>query len=62
MDASNNLANQEVFKMVRAADPAGIRTVGVITKCDALQPGDEQNVSHYEPANRLLLISAGSQY
>lgn len=27
--------------MARAADPAGIRTVGIITKCDALQPGDE---------------------
>ncbi|KAL7808711.1 P-loop containing nucleoside triphosphate hydrolase protein [Trichoderma gracile] len=44
MDARNNLANQEVFKMARAADPAGIRTVGIITKCDALQPGDEQGV------------------
>ncbi|KFA81327.1 hypothetical protein S40288_08302 [Stachybotrys chartarum IBT 40288] len=44
MDARNNLANQEVFKMARAADPAGIRTVGIITKCDALQSGDEQNV------------------
>ncbi len=45
MDARNNLANQEVFKMARAADPAGTRTVGIITKCDALQAGDEQNVS-----------------
>ncbi|XWX00709.1 hypothetical protein V2A60_008730 [Cordyceps javanica] len=44
MDARNNLANQEVFKMARAADPAGIRTVGIITKCDALQPGDEHGV------------------
>ncbi|KAH0493470.1 hypothetical protein TgHK011_000138 [Trichoderma gracile] len=45
MDARNNLANQEVFKMARAADPAGIRTVGIITKCDALQDGDEQGNS-----------------
>ena len=30
--------------MARAADPAGKRTVGIITKCDALQPGDEQGV------------------
>lgn len=44
MDARNNLANQEVFKMARAADPAGIRTVGIITKCDALQSGDEDGV------------------
>lgn len=59
MDARNNLANQEVyvdlfglkqtlidysFSMARAADPAGKRTVGIITKCDALQPGDEDGV------------------
>ncbi|KAK8141153.1 hypothetical protein G3M48_000691 [Beauveria asiatica] len=44
MDARNNLANQEVFKMARAADPAGHRTVGIITKCDALQSGDELGV------------------
>ena len=31
--------------MARAADPAGKRTVGIITKCDALQPGDEEGVS-----------------
>jgi hypothetical protein len=30
--------------MARAADPAGKRKVGIITKCDALQPGDEQGV------------------
>ncbi|KAJ4361748.1 hypothetical protein N0V83_010688 [Neocucurbitaria cava] len=30
--------------MARAADPAGKRTVGIITKCDALQAGDEQGV------------------
>lgn len=31
--------------MARAADPAGVRTVGIITKCDALQDGDEEGVS-----------------
>lgn len=45
MDALNNLANQEVFHMDRAADSGGIRTVGIITKCDVLQAGDEQGVS-----------------
>ncbi|KAK9604807.1 hypothetical protein V6Z93_002758 [Aspergillus fumigatus] len=44
MDARNNLANQEVFSMARAADPQGSRTVGIITKCDALEPGDEDGV------------------
>ena len=44
MDARNNLANQEVFKMARAADPEGRRTVGIITKCDAVQKGDETGV------------------
>ncbi|KAI9801574.1 MAG: hypothetical protein M1825_003253 [Sarcosagium campestre] len=41
MDALSNLANQEVFRMARSADPQGARTVGIITKCDALQSGDE---------------------
>ncbi|RLM00109.1 hypothetical protein CFD26_107993 [Aspergillus turcosus] len=44
MDARNNFANQEVFSMAQAADPAGARTVGIITKCDALEPGDEGRV------------------
>ncbi|KAB8275847.1 P-loop containing nucleoside triphosphate hydrolase protein [Aspergillus minisclerotigenes] len=43
MDARNNLANQEVFNMARSADPQGSRTVGIITKCDAVQEGDEEN-------------------
>lgn len=30
--------------MARAADPQGARTVGIITKCDALEPGDEDGV------------------
>lgn len=44
MDALNNLANQEVFSMAKAADPEGKRTVGIITKCDAVSKGDEQPV------------------
>lgn len=53
MDARNNLANQEVFRMARAADPVGKRTVGIITKCDALQAGDEQMVGP-NPTNASL--------
>ena len=45
MDALNNLANQEVFSMAKAADPEGKRTVGIITKCDAVSKGDEGPVS-----------------
>ncbi|KAI9719100.1 MAG: hypothetical protein M1812_003730 [Candelaria pacifica] len=41
MDARNNLANQAVFRIARAADKEGLRTVGIMTKCDALQKGDE---------------------
>ncbi|KAI9045152.1 dynamin family protein [Aspergillus affinis] len=44
LDAKNNLANQEVFSMARAADPQGARTVGIITKCDTLEQGDEEGV------------------
>ena len=41
LDSRNNLANQEGFKIAKQADPAGDRTIGVMTKLDALQPGDE---------------------
>lgn len=49
MDGRNNLANQEVFRMAKSADPTGSRTVGVVTKCDALQPGEELGVSTRNP-------------
>lgn len=44
MDARVNISNQEVFRLAREADKDGSRTVGVITKCDALQRGDEKEV------------------
>ncbi|KAL4862812.1 hypothetical protein BDV12DRAFT_202676 [Aspergillus spectabilis] len=44
MDARNNLASQEVLSKTRAADLQSIRTVGIITKCDALEAGDEEGV------------------
>ena len=44
MDARNNLANQEVFRIARDIDPTGSRTVGVMTKCDAVREGDEPTV------------------
>ncbi|KAK6331211.1 hypothetical protein TWF696_003271 [Orbilia brochopaga] len=44
MDGKNNLANQEVFRMARNVDPEGKRTVGIITKCDQVQQGDERGV------------------
>ncbi|EXJ75418.1 uncharacterized protein A1O5_02114 [Cladophialophora psammophila CBS 110553] len=44
MDGSNNLAMQEVFERARGVDPRGYRTVGIITKCDLVQRGDEVGV------------------
>ncbi|MCJ1259264.1 hypothetical protein MMC24_007100 [Lignoscripta atroalba] len=41
LDSRNNLANQEVFRIAKAADYDGTRTIGIMTKLDALQPGDE---------------------
>ncbi|MCJ1250724.1 hypothetical protein MMC30_007952 [Trapelia coarctata] len=41
LDSRNNLANQEVFRLAKAADPDGSRTIGIMTKLDALQFGDE---------------------
>lgn len=42
--------------MARAADPAGQRTVGIITKCDALQVGEEQGVWFHSLNGMLYLI------
>lgn len=44
INARNNIANQEIFQRARSADLVGKRTVGIITKCDALQAGDESMV------------------
>lgn len=33
-----------VIKLAKEVDPYGLRTVGVLTKCDAVQPGDEKKV------------------
>lgn len=45
LDSRNNLAAQEVFRIAKDADPNGSRTIGVMTKLDALQEGDEPAVS-----------------
>ncbi|KAL7274006.1 hypothetical protein RUND412_003108 [Rhizina undulata] len=37
-------ANQKVFRLAKEADPEGIRTVGVLTKPDAVQIGEEAGV------------------
>ncbi|KAF8476211.1 P-loop containing nucleoside triphosphate hydrolase protein [Kalaharituber pfeilii] len=37
-------ANQKVFRLAKDADPSGSRTLGVLTKPDAVQRGDEQRV------------------
>lgn len=45
LDSRNNLANQEIFRIAKAVDTEGNRTIGVMTKLDALQSGDELAVS-----------------
>lgn len=44
LDSRNNLANQEIFRIAKAADRDGHRTIGIMTKLDALQRGDEPAV------------------
>jgi hypothetical protein len=43
--AESRLLTVSRFSMARDADRAGRRTVGIITKCDAVQEGDEAGVS-----------------
>lgn len=42
--AINETANQQVFRLAKEADPKGLRTVGLLTKPDAVQAGDEDRV------------------
>lgn len=45
VDATNQIGNQEALEFARVVDPEGHRTVGVLTKCDVVQKGDESRVS-----------------
>ncbi|EAQ88463.1 hypothetical protein CHGG_05082 [Chaetomium globosum CBS 148.51] len=46
VSAKNDFANQVVLKLARAADPRGVRTLGVITKPDALVPGGDSETNY----------------
>ncbi|KAI5811712.1 P-loop containing nucleoside triphosphate hydrolase protein [Peziza echinospora] len=37
-------ANQKVFRLAEVEDPNGLRTLGILTKPDAVQKGDEQRI------------------
>lgn len=45
MNANSDYSNQEVFQLARNADKQGIRTVGIITKPDRVEKGNEDYVS-----------------
>jgi GTP-binding protein EngB required for normal cell division len=46
VSAKNDFANQVVLKLARAADPRGVRTLGVITKPDTLVSGGESEANY----------------
>ncbi|KAK3399806.1 P-loop containing nucleoside triphosphate hydrolase protein [Sordaria brevicollis] len=50
VSAKNDFANQVVLKLARAADPHGHRTLGIITKPDALHPGSESEKQYVDLA------------
>lgn len=47
-----------MFRLAKAADPKGARTVGVLTKPDAIQPGDEGRVID-TARNRITILNHG---
>ena len=55
MNSLNNLANQEVFRIAKEADPSGDRIVSIMTKLDLVQPGDEEAVSLTTSIGRVKL-------
>lgn len=54
----NETANQKVFRLAKEADPKGTRTVGVLTKPDAIQPGDEGRVID-TATNKITVLNHG---
>ena len=36
---NTDLANSDALKMARSVDPEGVRTIGVLTKLDLMDPG-----------------------
>jgi GTPase SAR1 family protein len=53
VSAKNDYANQIVLKLARAADKAGTRTLGVITKPDTLIPGSDSETMYVSLAQNL---------
>jgi hypothetical protein len=53
VSAKNDYANQIVLKLARAADRAGTRTLGVITKPNTLIPGSDSKVMYMSLAQNL---------
>lgn len=59
--ANNQLASNMALNMVKAVDPQGLRTIGVVTKLDTIRPGlgDEKMcvrvIKNQEVANKLQL-------
>lgn len=54
----NETANQKVFRLAKEADPKGARTVGVLTKPDAIQSGDEGRVID-TAQNKITILNHG---
>ncbi|KAF2723248.1 hypothetical protein K431DRAFT_194080, partial [Polychaeton citri CBS 116435] len=45
VNASNDVATQPVLEMARKCDPAGSRTLGIVTKPDIIDEGDKPHVA-----------------
>ncbi|KAF8540542.1 P-loop containing nucleoside triphosphate hydrolase protein [Trichophaea hybrida] len=54
----NETANQKIFRLAKEADPKGARTVGLLTKPDAVQAGDEARVMDVA-RNRVTQLTHG---
>lgn len=55
-DAPDQLVNQRVLQLAKTVDPAGCRTIGVITKVDLIELGTEQRVQNPLKVTRGSLI------
>ena len=60
VSAKSDFALQEVTKLARKLDPEGVRTLGLITKPDTLDPGSDSQISYVKLAqNRDVIFRLG---
>ena len=60
--ANTDIANSDSLKLAREVDPDGIRTIGVLTKMDLMDPGTDASdvlCNRVVPLRRVFVVCGG---